>query len=240
MAEAFIGLGVRVELNNSSSLEGIVSHIDSHTHLLTLKNVKLDNKESGRTQQLAIYGVSGTDIKDIQILSNQQNTFQQQRPAQPSQNNVKNTGDAKPFSKSNTPDLNNNEITQSQMLTTALLPRSPFTDPAIIYQLHYQQIVQDSRNPSKTIRTASTGDSDSKYEEELHSNAGEYERNSKNSSNGNNHNGDYSSEVESDSAVFGKNKSSRRKKSHNTNGYYHNNRMPQSPGTKICNFTNTT
>lgn len=38
MAEAFIGYSVHVELANGSSLEGTVSHIDSHTQLLTLKN----------------------------------------------------------------------------------------------------------------------------------------------------------------------------------------------------------
>jgi small nuclear ribonucleoprotein (snRNP)-like protein len=38
MAEAFIGYSVHVELTNGSTLEGTVSHIDSHTQLLTLKN----------------------------------------------------------------------------------------------------------------------------------------------------------------------------------------------------------
>ncbi|CAG8777976.1 7033_t:CDS:2, partial [Ambispora leptoticha] len=89
---AFIGLSVHVELGNGSSLEGTVSHIDSHTQLLTLKNVKLYN--NGRFQQLAIYGVAGTEIKDLQIIAsnqlNQSNISQQQRQVQPPYNNAKN------------------------------------------------------------------------------------------------------------------------------------------------------
>ncbi|CAG8525228.1 6371_t:CDS:10, partial [Acaulospora morrowiae] len=255
MAEAFIGLGVHVELSNGSSLEGTVSHIDPHTQLLTLKNVKLDNKNTGCIQQLAIYGVPGTDIKDLQILSNQQSTFQQKPPEQPSQNNVKNAEDAKSYSKSNTPVLKNisaHEITQNRVLPTALLPNSPFTDPAIISvvfsrafditapvdfsgkfirfgkQLHYQQIVQGPHTPPKTIQSGSTGDSDSKYEEEIQSNTGKYEKNSKNAPNVNNHHEGDSTGAESDNAVFKRN-TSRRKKNNGTNGYYQNHRIPQSP-----------
>ncbi|CAG8708854.1 10307_t:CDS:2, partial [Scutellospora calospora] len=109
MAEAFIGLSVHVELGSGTSLEGTVSHIDSHTQLLTLKSVKLNN--NGRIQQLAIYGVAGTDIKDLQILSsnqlNQSNNSQQQRQVQPPYNNSKTLETAILPSKNAVPASNN-------------------------------------------------------------------------------------------------------------------------------------
>ncbi|KAF0457890.1 YjeF N-terminal domain-like protein [Gigaspora margarita] len=247
MAEAFIGLSVHVELGNGSSLEGTVSHIDSHTQLLTLKNVKLHN--NGRTQQLAIYGVAGTDIKDLQIItSNQvnQSNISQQRQIQPPYNNAINLETAKLPSQTSISTPNNAtkyETIQNQLHSSSLLSRSPFTDPAIIsyipqhsstspvnsygllrtsplyVPIHNQQTLSGSRTPSKTTQTGSTIDSDSKGDEE------ELMK----TSNGNHHNGGESSGAESGSLTYDQKKSTRRRKNHNTNGHYQSSRTPQSP-----------
>jgi hypothetical protein len=42
MAQAFLGLRVSITLDTGLSLEGQVSHIDSDSQLLTLKDGKLD------------------------------------------------------------------------------------------------------------------------------------------------------------------------------------------------------
>ncbi|CAG8685006.1 11885_t:CDS:2, partial [Gigaspora rosea] len=223
MAEAFIGLSVHVELGTGSSLEGTVSHIDSHTQLLTLKNVKLHN--NGRTQQLAIYGVAGTDIKDLQIIaSNQvnQSNISQQRQIQPPYNNAINLETTKLPSQTSISTTNNAtkyETIQNQLHSSSLLSRSPFTDPAIISPIHNQQTLPGSRTPSKTTQTGSTIDSDSKGDEE------ELMK----TSNGNHHNGGESSGAESGSVTYDQKKSTRRRKNHNTNGHYQSSRTPQSP-----------
>lgn len=57
MAQAFLGLRVSITLNTGLSLEGQVSHIDSDSQLLTLKDGKLDQrstKERHRSSLLAI------------------------------------------------------------------------------------------------------------------------------------------------------------------------------------------
>ncbi|CAG8637992.1 7096_t:CDS:10 [Dentiscutata erythropus] len=225
MAEAFIGLSVQVELSNGSSLEGTVSHIDSHTQLLTLKNVKLFN--NGRTQQLAIYGVAGTDIKDLQILAsnplNQSNISSQQRQIQTPYNNAINLETAKLPSQNSISTPNNAtkyETIQNQLHSSNLLSRSPFTDPAIISPIHSQQTLSGSRTPSKTTQTGSTIDSDSK---------GDEEEELMKTSNGNHHNGGESSGAESGSLTYDQKKATRRRKNHNTNGHYQSSRMPQSP-----------
>ncbi|CAG8506454.1 6629_t:CDS:10, partial [Dentiscutata heterogama] len=223
MAEAFIGLSVHVELGNGSSLEGTVSHIDSHTQLLTLKNVKLFN--NGRTQQLAIYGVAGTDIKDLQILASNplnQSNISQQRQIQTPYNNAINLETAKLPSQNSISTPNNAtkyETIQNQLHSSSLLSRSPFTDPAIISPIHSQQTLSGSRTPSKTTQTGSTIDSDSKGDEE------ELMK----TSNGNHHNGGESSGAESGSLTYDQKKATRRRKNHNTNGHYQSSRTPQSP-----------
>ncbi|CAG8611351.1 7765_t:CDS:2, partial [Racocetra fulgida] len=175
MAEAFIGLSVHVELGNGSSLEGTVSHIDSHTQLLTLKN-------------------AGTEIKDLQIIAsnqlNQSNISQQQRQVQPPYNNAKNLEPVKLPSTNSISATNNStkyETIQNQLYSSGLLSKSPFTDPAIISQIHPQPTLSGSRTPSKTTQTGSTIDSDSK---------GEEEEELVKTSNGNHHNGGESSEAE--------------------------------------------
>jgi len=45
MAETFVGLGLHVVLASGTWVEGVVSHIDQHTRLLTLKNGLYMRKE---------------------------------------------------------------------------------------------------------------------------------------------------------------------------------------------------
>ncbi|CAG8750353.1 2319_t:CDS:2, partial [Funneliformis caledonium] len=242
MAEAFIGLSVHVEHTNGSSIEGTVSHIDSHTQLLTLKNVNINS--NGRFQQLPIYGVAGTDIKDLTIIASTSTAnIQQQRHVQSSVNTFEN---GKSPSISTTPAPNNvvNQVLAIQTSSTM----SPFSDPAIIsysqvpttFQqsnplsspygisratspyVNLQQLVQ---NPTKISQTASTVDSDSKGDEEETNGYGE---NSKHTVNGNHIHGD-SSGIESDAAVYSHKKHSRRKKNPNSNGQYQDFRAPISP-----------
>ena len=151
MAEAFIGFSVHVELTNGSSLEGTVSHIDSHTQLLTLKNgwhftLFLDNlfysfqyfltvfywiivnvNTNGRSQQLPIYGVAGTDIKDLSIIASTSPSNIQQL-----QSNVNSFENGRSPSKSTTPASNNVVNPQSQIQPSTIYSNSPFSDPAII------------------------------------------------------------------------------------------------------------
>ncbi|CAB4422958.1 unnamed protein product [Rhizophagus irregularis] len=251
MAEAFIGYSVHVELANGSSLEGTVSHIDSHTQLLTLKNVNV--KYNGHSQQWSIYGVAGADIKDLKIItSNSTSNTQQPYHVHSNVNTFENGG---PSSKSDTPAPNNvvNPIlTQSQQPST-IYSNSPFPDPAIIsyspapiqqqsYPLsspygvsrasspyvNLQQQHIDVQVPTKISQTTSTGDSDSKYDEEETTTNG-YEENSKRTVNGNHD----SSGVESDVASYSHKKSSRRKKNQNSNGQYQNLRTHPSPARKF-------
>ncbi|KAG2181476.1 hypothetical protein INT44_008289 [Umbelopsis vinacea] len=67
MAQAFLGLRVSIVLNTGLSLEGQVSHIDSDSQLLTLKDVLIFIPGQA-TQRTPLYGVTGSDIKDLQIL----------------------------------------------------------------------------------------------------------------------------------------------------------------------------
>ncbi|KAK9723006.1 enhancer of mRNA decapping [Basidiobolus ranarum] len=69
MAEAFIGLRVKVSLADNFILEGLVSSIDQQTQYLTLTNVLTFS--NGIQQHLPSYGVAGPDIKDLQILPSQ-------------------------------------------------------------------------------------------------------------------------------------------------------------------------
>ncbi|GAB5593119.1 enhancer of mRNA decapping [Umbelopsis nana] len=67
MAQAFLGLRVSIVLNTGLSLEGKVSHIDSDSQLLTLNDVLIFIPGQA-TQRTPLYGVNGSDIKDLQIL----------------------------------------------------------------------------------------------------------------------------------------------------------------------------
>ncbi|KAG2180227.1 hypothetical protein INT43_004016 [Umbelopsis isabellina] len=67
MAQSFLGLRVSLSLNTGLSIEGKVSHIDSNTQLLTLSDV-LIFLPGQATQRAPLYGVNGSDIKDLQIL----------------------------------------------------------------------------------------------------------------------------------------------------------------------------
>ncbi|KAM3582977.1 enhancer of mRNA decapping [Umbelopsis sp. WA50703] len=95
MAQSFLGLRVSLSLNTGLSLEGKVSHIDSSTQLLTLSDVLIFIPGQA-TQRAPLYGVNGSDIKDLQILpestsvapapttiaNTQQQVQQQQQPQQ--------------------------------------------------------------------------------------------------------------------------------------------------------------
>jgi len=127
----FIGYSVHVELTNGSSLEGTVSHIDSHTQLLTLKNVNVNT--NGRSQQLPIYGVAGVDIKDLSIIASTSTSNTQQ--LYNIQSNVNTFENGRPPSNSTTPAPNNVAnpvLPQSQTQPSTIYSNSPFSDPAII------------------------------------------------------------------------------------------------------------
>ncbi|KAI8374378.1 YjeF N-terminal domain-containing protein [Radiomyces spectabilis] len=67
MADSFIGVRVAVTLHSGLRLDGTVSHIDTTTQQMTLNDVNLHfpGLASHRTP---IYGVVGTDIKDLEVL----------------------------------------------------------------------------------------------------------------------------------------------------------------------------
>ncbi|CAB4423279.1 unnamed protein product [Rhizophagus irregularis] len=141
----------------------------------------------------------------------------------------------------------------SKSTPSTIYSNSPFPDPAIIsyspapiqqqsYPLsspygvsrasspyvNLQQQHIDVQVPTKISQTTSTGDSDSKYDEEETTTNG-YEENSKRTVNGNHD----SSGVESDVASYSHKKSSRRKKNQNSNGQYQNLRTHPSPARKF-------
>ncbi|KAL1918825.1 uncharacterized protein VTP21DRAFT_2847 [Calcarisporiella thermophila] len=67
MADAFIGLIVKVLLHNGTTLRGMVSRVDQHTQFLTLLDVVVDIPGC-RSQSIPTYEVPGSDIKDLNIL----------------------------------------------------------------------------------------------------------------------------------------------------------------------------
>ncbi|CAG8438131.1 567_t:CDS:10 [Ambispora leptoticha] len=270
MAEAFIGLDVHVVLSDNSWVEGTVSHINQDTQLLTLKNVTYNL--NGHTLQQAIYGVAGANIKDLSILP----TTRTSKPP-PSQisahtSELKNYAETKKLS--NGVEIiqinNSNPLTaQNNGQSSKALPRSPFSDPAIISFLstgfgsivfsstHQINIFINSVCPStkqlllskdeqrsneilpdnnydvvQSVKTGSTGDSESKLDEEDERDSlKQYSINSKQHlSNGNHQNGRESSGFESDGTTPNHKKASKKKQSNNVNGYYHNSR--ESPARK--------
>ncbi|CAG8525729.1 2990_t:CDS:10, partial [Paraglomus occultum] len=131
MAETFVGLGLHVVLASGTWVEGVVSHIDQHTRLLTLKNVTVGS--NGNTEKRTIYAVAGSEIKDLEILpSPNQTSLQQQRPGQVTGSHAYLTENV--YTATNgitTTPKNNGKLVNSQQSST-LLHKSPPLDPAII------------------------------------------------------------------------------------------------------------
>ncbi|OAD66284.1 hypothetical protein PHYBLDRAFT_160636 [Phycomyces blakesleeanus NRRL 1555(-)] len=68
MAEVFIGLRVSLALHSGVLIDGTVAHIEPSTHQMTLHDVSL--MFAGQPAlKTPIYGVIGSDIKDLQVIS---------------------------------------------------------------------------------------------------------------------------------------------------------------------------
>jgi len=249
MVENFIGATLQVELTNGSSLEGIVSHIDSHTQLLTLKDVTFDSND-GNTEKRAFYGVPGTDIKDLKIIKASYNP-NNNIITEPINSNT--TTSNKAASSSSSSSIYSSTTTVPTSQQNVLLSKSPFSDPAIISYSSQAPNIVSPNNPlivnlsrttspffqqentfyieSQTLKKSSTttqttgsiADSDSKgdEEEEINEEANNYGRNSSSRNNKPNgfHRGD-SSALESDNGMYNHKRPSRRRRNGNSNYYY--------------------
>ncbi|CAJ0635619.1 5064_t:CDS:10 [Entrophospora sp. SA101] len=251
MVENFIGATLQVELTNGSSLEGIVSHIDSHTQLLTLKDVTF-NSNDGNTEKKAFYGVPGTDIKDLKIIKASYN-LNNNIITEPINSNTATSNKAASSSSSSSIYSSTTTVPTSQQ--NVLLSKSPFSDPAIISYSSQAPNIVSPNNPliqqentfyieSQTLKKSSTttqttgsiADTDSKgdEEEEIHEEENNYGHNSSSSRNNKPngfHRGD-SSALESDNGMYNHKRPSRRRRNGNSNYYYnysenHSTRRPR-------------
>ncbi|KAF9428391.1 hypothetical protein BGZ94_002569 [Podila epigama] len=71
MATAFIGLSVKVLLNNGMSLKGHVSNVDPVTQRLVLQDVVIQQADEKTVRVLPSFSVAGGEIKDLQVLPTQ-------------------------------------------------------------------------------------------------------------------------------------------------------------------------
>ncbi|CAJ0755594.1 17893_t:CDS:10 [Entrophospora sp. SA101] len=235
MVENFIGATLQVELTNGSSLEGIVSHIDSHTQLLTLKDVTF-NSNDGNTEKKAFYGVPGTDIKDLKIIKASYN-LNNNIITEPINSNTATSNKAASSSSSSSIYSSTTTVPTSQQ--NVLLSKSPFSDPAIISQQENTFYIESQtlkKSSTTTQTTGSIADTDSKgdEEEEIHEEENNYGHNSSSSRNNKPngfHRGD-SSALESDNGMYNHKRPSRRRRNGNSNYYYnysenHSTRRPR-------------
>ncbi|KAG0076722.1 enhancer of mRNA decapping [Podila epicladia] len=71
MAAAFIGLSVKVLLNNGMSLKGHVADVDQITQRLMLQDVVIQQADEKTVRVMPSFSIAGGEIKDLQVLPTQ-------------------------------------------------------------------------------------------------------------------------------------------------------------------------
>ncbi|KAF9308348.1 enhancer of mRNA decapping [Podila horticola] len=71
MAAAFIGLSVKVLLNNGMSLKGHVADVDQITQRLMLQDVVIQRADEKTVRVMPSFSIAGGEIKDLQVLPTQ-------------------------------------------------------------------------------------------------------------------------------------------------------------------------